>query len=241
MVGPVCVDDPDLRDRRITLFRIPEICLQEFKIGFIHCQTQFLPEIFPAVFIELREAFHDHRHVRLRITHQDRRRLFKRSFPGFDRVDQCFPDLPLILTCKFSPDVVDPRASDIASFPSCGELDALGAGIRPLVKLTGEVFHRQHPFILCGSGRFLFIEVVDLGLGKDRMQGCPVDLFTDILQIIAVQDPDAFSLRAQHGLQIIENTCSLRRVRGFLFHKTTINCHFIPFTFCRYPCGNAYF
>jgi len=66
------------------------------------------------------------------------------------------------------------------------ELDALRGGIRPLIKLTGEVFHSKTD-TLCF--RQFCKRAVQLRLGENRPHGEGKEFFFYVLHVVSVQEP----------------------------------------------------
>ena len=92
-------------------------------------------------------------------------------------------------------------------------------GICPLVKLAGQVFHCQHPFIRPRRWGGFLVNIVHLRLGQDGLLGHMVIRFVNILNVVAVEHPNAGNiLCAQGGAKIAQNPCSLygKRASSFL-------------------------
>ena len=226
MVGPVGIDDSDFRDGRIALFFLFEILLQEGDIRKVHRQAILAKEGIQFFLAESCKAFKDFRQIRLRVLLKNGCRLFKRSLSGFDRVDQCFPDLRLVFICELSLDVIDSCAGDVRALLHGRQLDALGAGIRSLIKLTGKIFHSENPFVFSRCRGVFLIEVIDLRLGKNGITGGKIILLINILNVIAVENAHAFDhIGAQRFSEVGQHAGRLNREFFSFFDKTTVDCH----------------
>ena len=105
------------------------------------------------------------------------------------------------------------------------ELDALGRGIRPLVKLTGQEFHRED--------RGGAVERrgpagdVHLGFGKDRGDRRFKERLGDVFRIVAVQDPDLFQAGdPQKAGELPQKALGLLGKGGLFLCKNSVNHQF---------------
>ena len=117
---------------------------------------------------------------------------------------------------------VNLRAADQGPFTLGQELDALGRGVRALVKLTGQEFHREH----CG-GAFrvkLLHGIVQLGLREHFPYRQRKHLIGNVLRVIAVQQADLLqALDAQEFYHVIFQAAGFIVQAGFLLNKDSVN------------------
>jgi len=117
--------------------------------------------------------------------------LVQGRLPGFHGVDEVALHLVQIGLGEGAGEEVHRGAADQGALPAGEELDALGGGIRPLVKLPRQGLHRQHSGVLGQGGQGLLVEEVHLGLGEDDFPGPAVGDLVQALDIVANQDADA--------------------------------------------------
>ena len=107
------------------------------------------------------------------------------------------------------------------------QLDALGAGVGPLVELAGQGLHRQQGAGLGGLGEGLVIDHVHLGLGEHDALGLLIDGGVDLVGVVAVQDGHGGqSGHAELLPQGLAQPLGLHVEAGLLLGITAVNTHF---------------
>ena len=225
VVGPVGVDQPDFGDGGVTVLHHLEIGLAEGDVVKVHREAVvddkagqlFLRQAGKAV-----EGLDGGGDV---VAGGKGRKLLEGSFPRFDRVDEGVLDGGKLLVRNLPFDQVDAGAADLRPVALGHDLDALFAGIRPLVKLAGEVFDSEQPLIGGEGGEFGGGEV-DRRFREDGpgsgLEGCLVDPF----DIVAVEEADLFDLDAE-GFDVAADAVRFDGKRRLLFDIDSENSHFV--------------
>ena len=143
VIAPVGVQHPDFRDGGFPAF-FPEPGLAEGDVIHVHGQAVIRHELLQAGTVQLREAFQGCHFRGHRVFRFQGFRQIHGSFPGFHRVDHVLLDFRDLFSGQAAVEQVNLRAADERTLALGKELNALGSGVRPLVKLTGQVFHREH-------------------------------------------------------------------------------------------------
>lgn len=91
-------------------------------------------------------------------------------------------------------------------------MNALGAGVRPLVELAGEVLHCKHLVRLRQRG----VDYIHLRLGEHDGQAAPEERLVNALDVVAVQKPEPREARdSQKRAQLGEQALGLDVIRRF--------------------------
>ena len=108
------------------------------------------------------------------------------------------------------------------------QLDALGAGVRTLVELTGQRLYREDGMRACRTGEVLVVAHISHRLGENDALGLFIGLPAQALGIVTAQVPymrEVFDL--EEVVQTGKQAARFDIEAGFLFGITTINAHFI--------------
>ena len=231
MVGPVGVHHPHLGDRGVTLLLISEIGLEEFQVVQIHGKTHAVQQVLQSALLQGRKAL-DHRHRGRRLMGADQGvRLLRRGLPALHGVDDIAADLVQVRLAERPLQHIDLGIGHQGALHIRQQLDALGAGVSALVKLTGQGLHRQDAVGRLGLREGLVIEHVHLGLGEHHPLGPVIDRLVDLIHVVAVEDPHARqALDPQETPQIAEKALRLgAEARLFLYIYTIDHQRFPPF------------
>ena len=115
---------------------------------------------------------------------------------------------------------VDFGAEHFRALAPGDELDALGAGVRALVELAGQVLHGKYGVRL----RHGVHDVVDLRLGEHDGQALFEQGLVYALDVVAVQEPQACEPGdAGQGVEFCEGALCLLVVRGALFNVYSVD------------------
>ena len=153
----------------------------------VHGETVGLDErgqLFPGKGGKAGERLHCGRNL---VAHVERLGLLKGGFPRFDRVDDVLFQLVQLRFGQVAVQGVDLGRAHEGAFPLGENLDALGGGIGPLVKLPGEILHRED---MRGVHVQLRKGVVHLRLGKDGFNSVVKQRAVHILRVVAVEQAD---------------------------------------------------
>ena len=229
MIRPIGIKHAHLRDGRVAALSL-EVFLAAEEVIQVHRQAKALMQRKEAGFIKLREArerFHAFRRFKRRF---ERLHRSKGCFPAFHRVDDILFHRGKRGFIHRAKEHVDLRRAHERALPLGDELNALACGVRTLVKLAGQGFHRKHrgsPFLRQG-----FINIVHRRLGEHVRHATGEQRFGYALHIIAVEQPEPGELRkAKQRLQLVEQGFCLIGLRRLLFHKNSIN-HASPYPAC---------
>ena len=141
VIGPVGVQHADLGDGGITLFFLPEILLTEGDVVRVHGKAVAADKFFQRRAVQRAEAGQCRDFGWNLIPDAKRFRLFQCGFAGFHRVDDILFDLCDLCIRERAVKRVDFCGTDEGTFSAGEDLDALGRGVRTLIKLAGEILH----------------------------------------------------------------------------------------------------
>ena len=218
VVGPVGVHHPHLGNGGVPLLLVPEVGLEEFQVIQIHRQAQLRQKMGQPLLVQGGEALHHSHAVGGGVLPDQGGGLVHRGLAALHRVDKVLADLLQFVLGQLAAQEVDLGVGDEGAVHAGLELDALGAGVGPLVELAGEGLHRQNAVDRVGSGIGLVPDVVHLGLGKHHRLGRLIDRGIDVVRVIAVQDPDGLQGRHPQLLpQLMAQALGLYVKAGLLF------------------------
>ena len=187
MVGPVGIDDAQLRNRRGAALRIAEIALAELQVLEAHRETALVHEGVQAGLVKRVEIL-QHRHVlRLLVGDIQRLRLLHGGLATLHRVDAVSLDFIEILVAHIAHDDDDTRRHDLRTLLLRHELHALGRRVRALVELPRQILHGK------GTGvrevwQFLLIDDIYGRLREDDGFHLCILRIAEPLDIVAVDD-----------------------------------------------------
>ena len=220
VIGPVGVDHADFRDGGVAAF-FPEIGLAEGNIVQVHGKAVVRDKVRQLVTAQAREAGQG-RHLRGDVVADGQGlRHVQGRFPALHRVNDVFFEFPDVLVRQRAVQSVDLGGADEGTLTLGDDLDALGGGIRPLVKLAGQRLHGEN--VSAGEldgGR----SGIQLRLGEDRFHGIPEQIFRDIFRVVPVEQPDVFQpLHAEKVPGLIQQALGLVVQTFLFFYKYPIN------------------
>ena len=228
VVGPVGVDHADLGDGRVALFGVAEVGLEELEVVEIHRQTHVVQHVGEGSLIHVREADNACHARRDGVLYLEGRGLVHGSLTGVDRVDEVAADLVHVRGSQLAFEDIDLRCCDGRAFAAGEQLDALGAGVRTLVELTGQRLYREDGMRACRTGEVLVVAHISHRLGENDALGLFIGLPAQTLGIVTAQVPymrEVFDL--EEVVQTGKQAARFDIEAGFLFGITTINAHFI--------------
>ena len=101
-------------------------------------------------------------------------------------------------------------------------MHALSGGVRPLVELSGKVFHREGAFVV--GGREFRERVVDLWFRQDEFGGLLKLLRSESLKIVALDDAEGLqTVQLQAGFEVVEKGTGGGAEFRFLFDEETVH------------------
>ena len=184
VVGPVGVDDADLRDGGIPVLTA-EIIPAADEIAQIHGQTLFLGEVRQLIVAELDEAVQGIYGLGDLVVYFQCLHAVQRSLAALHRVDDMLFDGGHVLFGQIAGQKIDLGGGDGRALALRDDLDALGSRVGTLVVLTGKGLYGEHYIV---GLRQMFIGLIQLRLGKHCADGLLKQFFLNIFHIIAVQD-----------------------------------------------------
>ena len=228
VVGPVGVHHPHLSDGGVTLLLVPEVGLEELQVIQVHGQAQGGQQLLEPRLVQGGEASHRVHVVGDGVGTYQGVGLVHGGLPALHRVNEVVPDLAEFLPGKGALQNVYLGIGDEGAVHSGHELDALGAGVGPLVKLARQGLHRQDGVSTLRGREGLVIDRVHLGLGEDDGLGLLVDGGVNLVGVVPVEDGDSLqSGDAQLLLQRAAQSLGLHIVAR-LFHGITAKyTHFL--------------
>ena len=214
-----------------------------------HGQIQGIVQLFQLPFLHFCKSVKGFYIFRLlKIGHQSLRLLHAR-LPGVHRIDAVIFDGREFFVCDVAFDHIGGGRPDDGLLILLQKLYALYRGIRPLVKLSRQIFHRKYP--RAGSCLKIFsVQIIHRRLGKYAGTCLLKNLVGNILHIIADQHPHTChtfnsQIAADLMLQIL---CLHREIRLFLRVNSSYTAHLLcPFLFFGrmaiegLPQGDSYF
>ena len=215
VIGPVGVHDPNFGDGGVALLVIAEITLQILQVVQIHSQSQLVAQRAQGFTVHGGEALHGADGGGNVVFHPQRLRQLQRCLAAFHGVDDILLDGGELLLRQRALQNVDARGAHDGALALREDLDALCGGVRPLVILTGQIFHGEHHVAL----RKLVRHHVELRLGEHRFYGVVEQLPADALQIVAVEQPQPRQAAdAQKSPQILcQSACLVGKCLFFLY------------------------
>ena len=188
VIRPVGVKHADLGDGGVTLLFIFEIIADENEIRVCHRQIERIIEGFQLLFRHFTEVVKDLYIFRLRIVGRQGLRLDLIRRAGVDRVYAVIFDLFDIRVRKLAEHHVGGGGTDRGLFIFIEETDALLRRVRPLVKLTGQIFNGEHTVLLRRLRQGLHIDIIDRRLREDGLHRFFPGFIGNVLDIVADKD-----------------------------------------------------
>ena len=131
-------------------------------------------------------------------------------------------DLVHIRVSQLAQQHIDGGAADDGPLAPGQQLDALGAGVRPLVKLAGQGLHCQNGVLPGDLGHLFIIEGVAHGFGEHGGAALQIDGIVHAVHVIAVEDAHALqAVDPQLFMQLLKDLVGLHIEAGALFCKAT--------------------
>ena len=221
VIGPVGIQHPDLRHGRIPVLFPRKIVLNMLKIPEGHRQSQRIVQRLQLRFRKMRKAVQNLYVRRLLINGFQRIRLHHARLSGIHRVDAVRLDLLEFLIGEASRDQIGGRRADDGIFLLVQKFHTLHRGIRPLVKLSRQIFHGKDASVF-RNRNFLPIQLVHRRLRKHRPARAFKHLVADVLHIIPDENPNILNrFQIQVIFQISLQLLRLHGKRGLLLHIDT--------------------
>ena len=192
VIRPIRIQHTDLRHGRIPLLLPGKILLDMQEILERHGKSQGIIQLFQILFGKTGKAFKNPDIRRLLKLRHQRFRFHIPGFPGVHRVDAVCLDPFKLFLCHISRNQVGHRSTDDRRFVRFQELYALHCGVRPLVKLPGQIFHGKHASVFRDVQR-LPVKNIHGGFGKYRAACLLEHLVAQIFHIIADEYPHIFN------------------------------------------------
>ena len=220
VIGPVGVDHLDLRNGGVALLGA-EVLLTELDIPQIHGQTLFLDELGKASIVQLVEALQHCHGSGHGVIHLQGLFGLQRSLACFHRVDDILLDLGHLLGRQSTLQQVDAGRAHQRALALTDELDALGSRGCALVKLAGQILHREGHALCSGQ---LCVGVIHRRLAEHGADALVEQCFIDAFHIVAVQQAQTGQvLDAQQAGEFVFQTVCLDIKAGLFFHINTID------------------
>ena len=219
VIRPVGVDDADFGYGWVAVFRL-KICLAEGEIVAVHRETVGGRKFVEAVSVEGKKAVENLDLGGKVERGREGGGLFHRGLARLNGVDDVFLDRLDLLRGDVAVKAVDLGRVDKGTLALGDDLYALGGAVRPLVKLTGEIFHREdRSAVKLG----LVGHDIKLWLGENSPFGVFKQLLGDVLNIVAVEDAHPFqSLDPQKGAGLAEQRGGLVGKSGLFFDENSV-------------------
>ena len=220
VVGPVSVHHANLGDGGLAALIVAEIALQERQIVQIHGETKLITQRIERSAVHRGEALHGAHGGGDVILHAQRLRQLQRCLAAFDGVDDILLDRGDLIVRQLARKRIHARGAHERTLALRQDLHALRGRVRPLVILTGQIFHGKHRVTLRQRVR----HDIELGLGQHRPDGVVEQLPADALEVIAVEQAQPRQgLDAQKCPQILQQGARLVRQRRLLFYVYSAN------------------
>ena len=228
VVGPVGIDHAHLSDGGVALFGVAEVSLEELEVVQIHRKPHVMQHLGEGSLIHVRKADNGSDSRRDRVLDLQGRGLVHGRLTGVHGVDEVAADLVHILGGQCAFEDVDLGCCDGRAFAAGEQLNALCAGVRTLVELTGQRLDREYGMRTLRTGEVLIIADIRHRLGEYDALGLFIGFLRQTLGIVAAEIPYVRQvLDLQQIVQAGEQAARFDIEAGFLFGITTINAHFI--------------
>ena len=218
VVGPVGVDQADFGDGGVAVLGL-EVILAENNVGMVHGQALFHPERLQRGVIQLQKAGQRlHRGGDGKL-HLEGVAPLQGRLAGFHRVDDIFLDGVQIFAGEGAFQQIHSCAAHVGALALAEQLDALGGGIRPLVKLAGQILHGKDGL----RGGQLVVGHVHRRLAEYGGDGLVKQVPVNALHIVAVEQAQALEVGNAHQLhQLMQQALGLAVKTRLFFHINTI-------------------
>ena len=222
VVRPVGVHQTQLGDGGVALLLVPEISLEEFQVIDVHGKAVLAQHGGKTVLVLVPEAVQRGDGGGDVIALRQRLRLVHGGLPGLHGVDEVAADLLHVRLIQLAHQDIDLGTAHQWPLTAGQQLDALGAGVRPLVKLTGQGLHSEDGVLPHDLGHLLVIERVAHRLGEHGGAALQIDWVLHAVHIVTAQDANARQgLDAQLLLQLLEHLARFHVETGALFRIAT--------------------
>ena len=243
VIRPVGVDHAHLGDGGVAVLVVLIVRLQELQVIQIHCQTHVLQHIGQRSLVHRDEALNHSDLARDLVDHLEGLGLVCCSLAGVNRVDEVAADLVHVVCGQLALEHIDLGADNGRTLAACQQLDALCAGVRALVVLTGQRLDRQNGVLALRGREGLIVAYISHRLREHDALCLLVRCGLESLNVITAQITHAGQpLDLEQPMQAVEQALCLDIKAGALFGKTTENCHFDLLLFCvGFICGFYFF
>ena len=216
VIGPVGVDHADLGDGGLPAFAA-EVVLAEGDVVQVHGQAVAADEggkLLPAQSAKAFQGLHGGGDVVIDLQGLGH---VHGGLSGLHGVDDVFLDLRYLLGTEGAVEQVHLGGAHLRPLGLGDDLDALGGGVGPLVKLTGQILHGEH----LGAGTVQRpADGIQLRLGQDGFHRVVKQLRLDVLHVVAIDDAQILQrVDTQQAANILFQVVGLVGQLLFLFHK----------------------
>ena len=218
VVGPIGVDHPQLSHGGVPVLGA-EVVPAEAQVVQIHSQAEVGHHLLQGRLVHVPEAGEGSHGLGNLIGHGQGLEGLQRGLPGFHGVNEVLFDGCHVLGSQVAGELIDPGGADQRPVPLGENLNALGGGVCPLVKLAGKVLHGKDDAPL---GQ-LFGDQVQLGLRQDGVHAVLEQLRRDVFHVVAIVQPQAFQrLDPQQGANVPQQRVRLCGKPGPFFYINPI-------------------
>ncbi len=215
MIGPVGVEKLQLRQRGVAplLGKLRAAALQVVEI---HRQRICRKQHAKSRVVQRTKAVEHRNRIRLVCRQREGIAKLQRGKPRLDRIDDIAFDRVQLRARGRTADHVNAGGAHRRRVLLRQQRDALRAGVRALVVLPGQVFHREHDV---KGFRQRVVCKIDLRLCKHRKAAGGKQRLVYALHVVTVQDAHAFyAPDAEHAAYIAHQRFCFLRKRRLFFH-----------------------
>ena len=222
VVGPIRVEQLDLRDRRLAAGLVAEVRLAELQVGVGHREAELLAEGGEGGDVLGQEARERSDRGRRGRGATERGGLGEVGFAGVDRIDQVGLDALQVFGRGAAYHEGAGRGDDRA-FAAGDDLEALRGRIGALVELAGQELDREGR-LMGGEREAFFRHVVDGRLGEDRRDRLADGGLRGALDVVTLEDAEAFQAReAERVPQVMQEMVGFGPEIGFLLDEKALH------------------
>ena len=205
VVGPVCIEDAQLRDGGLAALGF-EVLAAELRVVRVHGEAHAGDELLEPRAVQGGKALEHGDVVGLRVVLGEGGARIERGLPALDGVYEVVLYLRKLLRRDGAGEQIDLRRADGGALGLGEQLHALGAGVRTLVELPGQVLDGEHLVRL----RQLRVDDIDLRLREHHGQAAAHERLVQALHVVAVEEPQpGQALDAQQRAQLREHALGL--------------------------------
>ena len=143
MVRPVCINHSDFRYSRVAMLAF-EVFAAKFNIRKVHCKSIFVYKCLELIFVKLRKSRKSFNACRNVVIDTQRFGLFKRSLTALYGVYYILFDSLKLCRSKLAEEHIYFCGANGRLVAFRNYLNTLSTGVRPLVKLTRQIFNCKY-------------------------------------------------------------------------------------------------